>query len=61
MMSIRSLRRSGALVRCKTGGIWFLGKGGVGIKPSPGSKHAQQIDARSCHWLTPFNRFSNNA
>ena len=36
LMGIRSLKDNDALMRCKTGEIWFLGPGGVKIEPSPG-------------------------
>ena len=61
LMGIQSLERSDALIRCKTGEIWFLGQGGVKIEPSPGSRHFQMKKARSGHWMIPINRFTNNA
>eukprot|EP00973_Karenia_brevis_P027707 3819092-Karenia_brevis.AAC.1 len=60
-MGIKSLRRNDAVIRCKTGEIWFLGKGGVKIEASPGSRHFQMKEAKSGHWLLPINRFSNDA
>eukprot|EP00959_Pyramimonas_sp_CCMP1952_P041220 862243-Pyramimonas_sp.AAC.2 len=37
LIGIQSLERNGALIRCKTGEIWFLGPGGAKIEASPGS------------------------
>ena len=60
-MGIQSLERNDALIRCKTGEIWFLGQGGVHIQPSPGSRHFQMKKARSGHWMIPISRFTKNA
>ena len=59
LMGIQSLERNDALIRCKTGEIWFLGRGGVKIEPSPGSRHFQMRKARSGHWLLPISKFSS--
>ena len=59
LMGIKSRKRNDALIRCKTGEMWFLGKGGVKIEPSPGSKHFQMKQSNGGHWLLPINRFSN--
>ena len=59
LMGIQSLERNDALIRCKTGEIWFLGSGGVRIEASPGSKHFQMRKARSGHWLLPISKFSS--
>ena len=61
LMGIKSLRRNDALIRCKTGEIWFLGQGGVKIEPSPGSRHFQMREAKSGHWLLPINRFNDQS
>ena len=61
LMGIKSLKRNDALIRCKTGEMWFLGPGGVEIKTSPGSRHFQMKEAASGHWLLPINKFSANA
>ena len=57
LMGIQSLKRNDALIRCSTGEMWFLGKGGVEINASPGSKHFQMKLAPSGHWLLPINKF----
>ena len=59
-MGIQSLERNNALIRCRTGEIWFLGRGGVRIKPSPGSRHFQMKKARSGHWFLPISKFSSS-
>ena len=59
LMGIQSLERNDALIRCKTGEIWFLGQGGVKLEPSPGSRHFQMRKARSGHWLLPISKFSS--
>ena len=41
--------------------MWFLGRGGADIKPSPGSRHFQMRKAKSGHWMLPISRFSNTA
>ena len=61
LMGIQSLERNDALIRCKTGEIWFLGQGRVHIQPSPGSRHFQMKKARSGHWMIPISRFTKNA
>ena len=58
-MGIKSLKANDALIRCKTGEIWFLGSGGVKIEASPGSRHFQMREALSGHWMLPINRFSD--
>ena len=59
LMGIQSLERNDALIRCKTGEIWFLGRGGVKIEPSPGSRHFQMRKAKSGHWLLPISKFGS--
>ena len=59
MMGIKSLKANDALIRCKTGEIWFLGSGGVKIEASPGSRHFQMKEAASGHWMIPINKFSS--
>ena len=61
LMGIISLERNDALIRCKTGEMWFLGPGGVEIKASPGSRHFQMRKAKSGHWMLPISRFSSTA
>ena len=57
LMGIDSLEQNDALIRCKTGEIWFLGKGRVKIEPSPGSRHFQMKKAKGGHWMIPISRF----
>ena len=61
LMGIKSLKNLDALIRCKTGEMWFLGSGGATIRTSPGSKHFQMKEARSGHWLLPVSKFGKNA
>ena len=60
LMGIQSLERNDALIRCKTGEIWFLGQGGVQLQPSPGSRHFHMKKAASGHWMIPISRFAAN-
>ena len=60
LVGIQSLEKNDALIRCKTGEIWFLGQGGVKIEPSPGSRHFQMKKAQSGHWMIPISRFRRN-
>ena len=57
LMGIKTMEENDALIRCKTGEIWFLGKGGVKIEPSPGSRHFQMKKTGSGHWAIPVSRF----
>ena len=57
LMGIDSMKHNDVLYRCKTGEIWFLGKGGVKIEPSPGSRHFQMKESKSGHWMIPICRF----
>ena len=61
LLGIRSLKKCDALIRCKTGEIWFLGKGGAEIKPSPGSRCFQMKEAPSGHWMIPISHFRADA
>jgi len=61
LIGIQKLEALDALIRCKTGEMWFLGKGGVQITPSPGSRHFQMKKARSGHWMLPLNKFKPKA
>ena len=61
LLGIRSLKKCDALIRCKTGEIWFLGKGGVDITPSPGSRCFQMKEAPSGHWMIPISHFRADA
>ena len=58
---LEKLEKNDALIRCKTGEMWFLGSGGVQIIPSPGSRHFQMKKARSGHWMLPINKFKKDA
>ena len=37
LMGIKHLKKEEALIRCRTGEMWFWGQGGVEIKASPGT------------------------
>ena len=57
LLGIKSLKAEDALIRCSTGEMWFLGQGGVEIRPSPGSKHFQMKEAPGGHWILPVSTF----
>ena len=57
LMGIQSLERNNALIRCRTGEIYFLGEGGCDIRPSLGSRRFQMVKAKSGHWMLPVTRF----
>ena len=57
LLGIKALKAKGALVRCKTGEMWWLGPGGAEINISPGSRHFQMKEAPSGHWLLPISAF----
>ena len=57
LMGIKTLKAKDALIRCSTGEMWFLGKGGVDIRVSPGSKHFQMKESPGGHWMLPVAAF----
>ena len=57
LMGIKSLKMEDALIRCKTGEMWFLGQGGVDIRVSPGTKHFQMKEAPGGHCMLPVSTF----
>ena len=59
LMGIQSLERNNALIRCRTGEIYFLGEGGADIKASPGSRHFQMKKGKTGHWMLPISNFSD--
>ena len=59
LLGLQSLARNDALIRCRTGDLWFLGGDGVEITPSPGTRHFQMRKSRSGHWMLPISRFSS--
>ena len=61
LLGIDALKRMDALIRCKTGDMLFLGKGGVKLEVSPGTKHFQMVEAMSGHWLLPVHNFDKKA
>ena len=58
LMGIQSLARMNAVIRCRTGEIWFLGKEGCEIKPCENHVHIQMKKNRTGHWCIPIGRFS---
>ena len=53
-----SLETHDALIRCRTGEMWFLGPGGIAeLKTSPGTRPFQMAKSKSGHWLLPVSRF----
>ena len=56
-----SLERLDALIRVRTGEMWFLGAGGVKMDFSPGTRHFQMVKAPSGHWFLPVSKFSDKA
>jgi hypothetical protein len=59
LMGIQSLERNNALIRCRTGEIYFLGEGGAEIRASPGSRHFQMKKGKTGHWMLPISNFSD--
>ena len=57
LMGIKSLKVKDALIRCRTGEMWFLGQGGVEIRTSPGTKHFQMKESPGGHWMLPVSTF----
>ena len=57
LMGIKTLKAQDALIRCRTGEMWWLGQGGVDIRVSPGTKHFQMKESPGGHWLLPVNCF----
>ena len=58
LMGIQSLARLNAVIRCRTGEIYFLGKEGCEIKPCENHVHIQMKRNRTGHWCIPIGRFA---
>ena len=61
LIGIQTLSRNDALIRCRTGELWYLGPGGAEIKPSPGSRHFQMRKAKTGHWMLPVGHYGEKA
>ena len=59
LLGIDALRRMDALIRCRTGEMWFLGEKGCDITPKGKHVHLQMKKGKSGHWYLPSGRFSN--
>ena len=59
LIGIDSLQWNDALLFSNTGETWFLGKGGVNMQTSPGTKHFQMVKAPFGHWLLPAHQFAD--
>ena len=60
LMGTQSLERLDALIRCRTGEIWFLGPDGVKIIPGKSAIHINMVRNRTKHWAIPVDRFQKN-
>ena len=58
LLGINSLDKMNAVIRCRTGEIWFLGEDGCDIKPKGRHVHLQMKKGRTGHWYLPVGRFS---
>ena len=59
LMGIRSLEKMNAVIRCRTGEIYFLGDEGCEIKPCENHVHIQMKRNHIGHWCIPIGRFSD--
>ena len=57
LLGIKALKKEDALIRCSTGEMWFLGRGGIDMKFSPGTRHFQMREAPGGHWMLPVSQF----
>ena len=57
LLGIKALKHEDALIRCSTGEMWFLGRGGMDMKVSPGIRHFQMREALGGHWMLPVSQF----
>ena len=57
LLGIKALKLEDALIRCRTGEMWFLGSGGVDLRVSPGTRHFQMREAPGGHWMLPVSQF----
>ena len=58
LLGIDSLKKHNAVIRCRTGEIWFLDNADVKIQPQGTYVHCQMKQARSGHWFLPVGRFN---
>ena len=58
LLGIDALRRMDAVIRCRTGEMWFLGEKGCDIQPKGKHVHLQMKKGKSGHWYLPAGRFS---
>ena len=59
LMVIQSLECNNALIRCRTGEIYFLGEGGADIQAPLGSRHFQLKKGKTEHGMIPIINFSD--
>ena len=59
LLGIDALRRMDAVIRCRTGEMWFLGEKGCDITPKGKHVHLQMRKGKSGHWYLPVGRFSD--
>ena len=56
---MNSLAEHNAVIRCRTGEIWFMDKEGCDIKPKGNHVHLQMVKAKSGHCYLPVGRFND--
>ena len=54
-----SLSRQNAVVRCRTGEIYFMDDAGCDITPKGEHVHCQMKQTGSGHWYLPIGRYSD--
>ena len=58
LLGMNSLAEHNAVIRCRTGEIWFTDSSGCDIKPKGNHVHLQMKRAASGHWYLPVGRFN---
>ena len=58
LLGINSLEKMNAVIRCRTGELWFFVDAGCDIKPKGHHIHLQMEKGSSGHWYLPVGRFS---
>ena len=60
LLGIDSLSKQNAVIRCRTGEIWFMDSAGCDIKPKGNHVHLQMVKSKSGsgHWFLPVGRFN---
>ena len=60
LLGIDSLGKHNAIIKCRTGEIWFLGDEGADVKPKGEFVHCQmKRNGPNGHWWLPIGRFND--